>query len=131
MGRVTYTEQDIKRSTILEPGWYLTEIIDVTEKESSGDRSMNFIIDFKVLSSKNAEINGVPLRRYFNEKVPNFMKSFIEVFAGKVEVGKTYEITRDLVGKKLMTNVARGEFNGQPKNEPSDFAPEGVVPAVV
>jgi len=131
MGRVTYTEQDIKRSTVLDPGWYLTEITDVTEKESSGDRSTNFIIDFKVLSSRNPEINGVPLRRYFNEKVPNFMKSFIEVFAGKVEAGKTYEITRDLVAKKLMVNVVRGEYNGQPKNECADFAPEGVVPAVV
>lgn len=131
MGRVTYTEQDIKRGTILEPGWYLCEITDVTEKEAKEDKSTNFIIDFKVLSSKNAELNGVPLRRYFNEKVPNFMKSFIEVFAGKVEAGKTYEITRDLVTKRLMVNVARGEYQGQPKNDPADFAPEGAVPATV
>lgn len=129
MGRVTYTEQDIKRGTIVEPGWYLCEITDVTEKESKEDKSTNFIIDFKIISSKNPEVNGVPLRRYFNEKVPNFMKSFIEVFAGKVEAGKSYEITRDLCGKEIMVNVTRGEYQGQPKNDPSDFAPKGAIAA--
>jgi hypothetical protein len=126
MGRITLTEQDVKRGTLLEPAWYLCEIIDYSEKESREDKSMNYIVDLKVVDN-NPEVNGVPIRRYFNEKRNDLSKPFIECFiSGKAEVGKSYELSRDLIGKQLNVLVARGNWNqGKASNDAVDFAPKG------
>ena len=125
MGRIVFTEEGLKRKTLLEPGWYLLEITEVAESEAK-DKSTNYVIDFKVVDD-NPNFNGVPIRVWLNEKFPEYWASFPEAFLDgqKVVAGKAYEITRDLIGKQLLGNVTRGEYNKKPTNQIDDYAPKG------
>jgi hypothetical protein len=118
--KFTITSADIKRNKVLEPNWYTVKITKIEEKPAKDQESINKWVHFEVLSHDES-INGVPLRRCFNEKAPGFVIPFIKIMAGKndIEPGE-YEITERLVDRQLRVHVTQQE---QFVNSVDDFLP--------
>lgn len=128
MPRLVITPQDVKRSTVLDAGWFPVEVTEVREEPSSKGDSKNIIIDLVGLVSNDPEKNkgaGVPLRRYFSEKAPGFATNFILSCGVKVgDDGGEFELS-NAVGKKMEAYVKPRMFEGSLRNDVADFRPLG------
>ena len=126
MARLTITEQDIKRSTVLDAGWYPVQVTGVTEETNKAGDAQNIIVDFVGIGSNDADKNkakGVPLRRYFSEKAPGFAVNYIKACGGAVpEAGGTFELA-NTTGKRLEVFVKSRLYEGNQQNDVKEFRP--------
>ena len=122
--RLTITPQDMKRSTVLNQGWYPVEVVAVTEEPNAKGDSTNIIVDLVGIASNDPEKNlgaGVPLRRYFTEKAPGFAVNFIKACGGNIsDEGGTFDIASS-VGRKLEAFVKPRPYEGRLTNDVADF----------
>lgn len=124
--RAIITPDDLKRSDLVDPGWYPAEIVEYKEEDAETDGSTNSIFIFKILEPEKAR--GVMPRKLFNEKALGFGKNMWKALALPYDAKKGYELTSELfaaqVGKKLKIYVKRGKSNkGNEFNDVSDFQP--------
>lgn len=121
MASLQFTEEDIKRSTLLEPGtWYHVELKEYEEKAAKTDGSTNFVFTAVTFGSSNPEHNGVPLRISFSEKAPGFAIPFLGACGVKVEKGKQYNLA-SCKGKKIDVFVEHNLVNGKMMNQVADY----------
>ena len=124
MAKLTITPQDMKRSTVLDQGWYPVEVTAVTEEPNAKMDSTNIVVDLVGLPSSDpdkAKGAGVPLRRYFTEKAPSFAVTYIRACGGSVtDAGGTFDIASS-VGRKLEAFVKPRPYEGRMTNDVADF----------
>jgi hypothetical protein len=119
------TRSDMLRSKIVEPGWYLCEIIDITEEPSKKGDSTNIVVSFKISEGPFAD---VPLKTWFSEKAMGMAVPFVNACGFEVsEDGGDFNIDESYVGKKLKVEVVTGEYDGRPQNNTNDYAPLSAV----
>lgn len=124
MPKIVLTKEDLLRGTVLKPGWYPVEIMDVTESQAQSDGSLNITIEMKVSSGESA---GVPLYRLFNEKGFGFARRFLEALNAKIDPNKEsqeFELA-NTKGKKLEAYVKNELWDGLMRNRVEDFRPSG------
>jgi hypothetical protein len=124
MAKLTISASDMKRSTVLDQGWYLVEVTSVNEEPNAKGDSTNIIVDLVGLPSSDPDKNkasGVPLRRYFTEKAPGFAVNFIKACGGSVsDEGGTFDLS-SAVGRKLQAFVKPRPYEGRMTNDVADF----------
>ena len=121
MAVVQISQDDINRSKIVTPGWYLVEITGATDSMSKDNMSVNTRITGKIISSadgnKSNQFAGVPLPYWnFNSKAPGFSVPFFEALGGDVKDGARFDFN-DAVGKRMEVFIGNGTFNGQFQNQ--------------
>ena len=125
--RAVLTPDDLKKSDLVEPGWYPADIIEYKEEDADTDASTNSIFTFKITGGPE-KAQGVQPRKLFNEKALGFGKSLWSTLKLPFDTKKGYELTTELlsaqVGKKLQIYIARGKSNkGNEFNDVKDFRP--------
>lgn len=124
MAKLSISVQDMKRSTVLDQGWYPVEVTAVTEEPNAKGDSTNIIVDMVGLTSSDPDKNkaaGVPLRRYFTEKAPGFAVNFIRACGGSIgDEGGTFDLAT-AVGRKLEAFVKPRPYEGRMTNDVADF----------
>lgn len=118
------TPEDLKRGKLVPPAWYNLQITKVEEKPADTDGSMNWIMDFVI---KGGEYDGVPVRRYWNEKYhpASNIEHFLEAFGVKVDDKAGIDIDfQKTVGKELKAFI-KNQLDKQNvmRNNIVDFAP--------
>ena len=114
-----FTETDIKRGVILPSDWYKFDIMSYRKELAKAGDSTNYIFEL-VSKSSNEKFNSVPITQRFNSKAKGFMIPFIEACGATVAAGKKYD-PNNCVSKTIEAFARVGEYNGNPKNELTQF----------
>ena len=116
---------DVARGKLIQkPGWYIAEIIKYAEEENKKKDGTNAVFDFRVVSD-DTNANGVEIRVWFSEKAPGIAVPFLKALGAeeRPDGSMSVDFTPQLVGHKLQVYIKRGEFDGKPKNEISEYSP--------
>lgn len=130
--RMNITPADVKRSKIIQPGWYPFLITDIKEEPSADKKSVNVVLD---LEGKEGDAEGVPVKHWFSEKAPGFAIPFVRATGGRVTEEEGIDPNYDFAaqrGKVVMGHVitSRGKDGTQPpRNSIDDWAPVGASEA--
>ena len=114
-----FDEADIKRGTILPSDWYTFDVTSYRSEVSKAGDSTNFVFEFTSKAS-DEKFNNVPVTHRFNTKAKGYIRPFLEACGAKVEAGKQYDLN-SCVGKTVRAYNRVGEYNGNPKNELTQF----------
>lgn len=130
--KFTITDDDVRRSRLVKPGWYPTLISDVNLELSSKRDSNNVVLDGE-LADKTSEFYRVPFKHWLNEKGKNFpggMVSFATaMMGGKMPDQKLTEVDFETAKGKFYYakwgQVYQGKDGQQelPRNAILDWAP--------
>ena len=102
----------------------MAEIVKYAEEENKKKDGTNAVFDFRIVSD-DANANNIEIRVWFSEKAPGIAVPFMKALGAEERPDGTMSVdfTQQLVGKRLQVFVKRGEFDGKPKNEISEYAP--------
>jgi hypothetical protein len=117
---------DVSRGKLIgKPGWYTLEIAGYNEEQSKKGDSTNAVFDFRVISD-DPNANGIEIRNWFNEKAPGIAVPFMKALGAEElpDGSMSVEFGKHLIGKRVQGFIKRGEFDGKPKNDISEFAPQ-------
>lgn len=114
---IEFSEQDIKRGTLVTPAWYLMRVETIGEAPSKNKEnpSTNYPVDAIILKNStdgSEEFVGVPISWNFNSKAKGFITPFLEAFGVKPEAGKRIELN-SAVGKELQVYVENDTYDGR------------------
>jgi hypothetical protein len=124
--RMNITPKDVKAQKIVRPGWYASEIKEVSQGISADKESTNTRVDIEGLDGDAA---GVPVPTWFSEKFPQGAIAFVKATGGRVTEEEGIDPEYDFeaqVGKKVMAHIvtSRGKSgNDKPRNQVDDWAP--------
>ena len=127
MPRVNMTQDDLLRSKLLIPQWYLVLVKDLEETTASTDGSALYVYHLRVEEDMKGDksVAGVPLRFQVSEKAIGMAMPILIACGWKAAAG-TVEL-RDCLNKRVQVFVQRGEYNGRPQNQVTDFRPAPVA----
>jgi len=112
---IQFSEADMSRGKIVEPAWYLMNIINVGEAPSKDGGSTNYPVEGTII--RNADngdetFKGVTITWNFNSKAIGFATGFLSSFGVQPELGKRYDLAH-AVGKQVEVFVENGEWQGR------------------
>lgn len=119
---IEFSEQDIKRGTILPADWYTFNVVSYESKLSKAGDSTNYVFGLVTTGTKDERFNGVPITHRFNSKAKGFIRPFLEACGAEIAVNKSFNLNQ-CVGKTVKAFVRVGEWENQPKNELAQFSP--------
>jgi hypothetical protein len=124
LSKITITREDLLRSKVVTPGWYVCRITNIEEAPAKTDGSLNVNVDMVVLS--DGPFKDVPIQRTFSEKAPGFAVGFIEAILGRKisEDGGEFDLS-GAVGRDLDVFVKNEKWQNRLVNRAEDFAPLG------
>ena len=114
-----FAETDIKRGVILPADWYKFKIESYRSELSKAGDSTNYIYEL-VSQNANEKFNNIPITHRFNSKAKGFMIPFLDACGANVKPGTKYD-PNNCVGKAIQAYARVGEYNGNPKNELTQF----------
>ncbi len=112
---VSFSADDMKRGTIVTPGWYLMEILEVGEKPSKDGGSTNYPVEARVIKnaeSNSEEFSGVPITWMFNSKAMGFSKGFLMALGVNLEADKRYDLAH-AKGEKIEVFIEHDTYQGR------------------
>lgn len=119
-GPIEFSNDDILRGKIIEPGWYILELGQLDEKMSKDGNSTNWTFDATILANAetgSTDFAGVPLAVRFNSKAKGFMVGFFSALMGEeVKAGQRFDLG-SAVGKKIVANVINDTYEGRVVNK--------------
>jgi hypothetical protein len=116
--------QDVSRGKLIQkPGWYQAEIVKYAEEENKKKDGTNAVFDFRVISD-DPTANNIEIRVWFSEKAPGVAVPFMKALGAEERPDGTMsvEFSQALVGRRVQVYIKRGEYDGKPKNEISEYA---------
>lgn len=123
MSVIGFSQDDILRSKIVEPGFYLVDIKEVSEEMAKDGKSKNYKID-KAVIMRNADngdekYGGVPLppNWQFNSKRLDFLVGFYEALTGSEVTAETKMEWKGVAGNQIVAFIGNGEWNGAMQNQ--------------
>ena len=114
---IEFSDQDILRSKLVTPGWYLARINTIGENPSKNKENPSINYPVEAIIIKNAvdgseEFAGVPVGWNFNSKVKSFIIPFLAAFGVTAEGGKRFDLN-SAVGQTLQIYVENDTFDGR------------------
>jgi len=118
------TPQDVKRSKIIRPGYYLCKVTDVKLESAKDGKSNNIVIDLEGLEG---DALGVPFRYWDSEKAPGLAVPIIKAFGGAVseDTGAEFDFST-IKGMQVRVEILTDKYEGRPTNKINDWAPASV-----
>lgn len=114
------SEEDVKRSKIIEPGTYLFDVKDVFTKSTKDGSGKNVVVDF--IGAESA-VEGIPVRRYFPLSALGFLIPFVRACGGEVgEKGAKIDLEA-CKGKRIKVSIKTGLYQERQTNVADDFFP--------
>lgn len=122
--RFQISPQDVKRSKVVRPGWYLSKVTKVALEDAKDGQSKNIVIDFEGLEG---DALGVPFRTWVSEKAPGLAVPIVRAFGGQVseDAGADFDFDT-ILGQQCRIEVVTDKYQGRPTNKINDYAPASV-----
>ncbi len=116
---VKFSQEDMKRGTLLDVEWYTVQIDEVTEAIAKNGQSTNYVLKGTILrnaTTGDSKYNGFPMPYWnFNSKAPGFMIGFFKALGIEPEADKAYDLKAS-EGKVLDVFIEHDVYNGQTVN---------------
>lgn len=116
MPLIDFSDEDILRSKIIDPGWYRVLITGQEQGLSKAGDSTNIVLKGKVLFNADTggkEFENVPTPYWnFNTKAKGFMVGFFNSFGVDVKSGTRVDFA-DVVGKQLDVFIENDTYEGR------------------
>jgi hypothetical protein len=113
MSIVDFTQDDLNRGKLVDPGNYILEIGELNEGPSKGGDSTNIVYENSriIANADNGDTSfaGVPLYIRFNSKAKGFMIGFFSALKGEAVTSADRFDTRAPVGKKIIAKDMKAE----------------------
>lgn len=114
---IEFSDQDILRSKLVTPGWYLVRIASIGESPSKNKENPSINYPVEAIIIKNAvdgseEFAGVPITWNFNSRAKSFIIPFLAAFDVQAEGGKRFDLN-SAVDKTLQVMVENDTFDGR------------------
>jgi hypothetical protein len=126
MAIIQFNAKDILMSTVLEGGkWYGCKVTAIAGPtvSNAGD-SFNYVVDFTLDDKTDVPGKVVPGR--YNSKMIGKMIPLVSAIRGAKVEPKSFALdTDEILGKDVDVKMAVEIYEGNPKNEPAEFAPYG------
>lgn len=126
--KLKFTEEGLKRGTVVKPGWYVLDIKNIEEKPAGSDAkrpgSMNWSVELSIVGG---DFNGVPLYKTFNEYGDGFAAPYFKSLGVNVAAGVEVDF-HATKGKRLRGYVKNRLYNNNMINDVVDFMPLNVNP---
>jgi hypothetical protein len=100
---ISFTERDLLRGKVIEPGWYIVKIESIGEAPSKDGGSTNYPVEGTVIKNAttgDTKFAGVPIEWNFNSKAIGFVRGFLESFNVSLQPGQRFELG-NAAGKSL------------------------------
>lgn len=127
MLRFQVSPQDVKRSKIVRPGYYLAKVTKVSLEDAKDGQSKNIVID---LEGQEGDSQGVPFRTWVSEKAPGLAVPIIKAFGGQVSESEGADFDFEAIqGQMVRIEIVTDRYQGRPTNKINDWAPAAVTSA--
>ena len=116
---IEFSNEDLLRGEIVEPGWYTVKINSYEEAPSKNGDSTNYILNTVIVrNSGNGDeaFAGVPIKLNFNSKAKGFSIGFLKALGIGAESGQRYDLEQT-VGEIVDVHITTGTYQDRPKNE--------------
>lgn len=116
---IEFSEKDILRSKLVQPGWYLLSIEGLEKKLAAKGDSTNYNYETTVVKNADngeASFKGVPVTINFNSKAKGFMIGFFEALGGEAVPGARFN-EETAVGKQIEAFISNEEYDGRMINK--------------
>lgn len=121
MLRFQVSPQDVKRSKIVRPGYYLAKVTKVELADAKDGQSKNIVID---LEGQEGEALNVPFKTWVSEKAPGLAVPIIKAFGGQVSEAEGADFDFEaIVGQMVRIEIITDKYQGRPTNKINDWAP--------
>ena len=123
-----FTEEDVARGAIIQPGWYTLEITKVEDgiaKSSGKPKTTVFFKCLDALDHSGTAAPGVPLATTFSPSAPGFAIDFCNALGANIgkEGKRDVAIDSNLVGQKLRGFVQNDQYEGRTTNKVAGYQP--------
>lgn len=118
---VSFTDEDLKRGELIEPGWYTVTIETVEEALSKNGQSTNYVLKGKIVrngDNGDQKYAGYPIPYWnFNSKAPGLMQGYFKALLNtdKLETGVRYDLAAG-IGKQIDVMIENKEYEGVMRN---------------
>jgi hypothetical protein len=122
MAVISFTDRDLLRGKVVDPGWYRLKIDSVGEqpaKESGKGPSTNYPVEATILfngENGDTKFAGVPIDWMFNSKAIGFAVGFLAAFGVEVKAGTRFDLA-SASGREIDVYVENGEWQGRIVNK--------------
>ena len=118
MTTISFSDSDLLRNKIIEPGWYLLDIQGYRTWTPTKDGQSNNC-HYECVVKQNADTGdttyaGCPIELQFNDKpkARGFLEGFLRGLGEEVVANKRYELEA-AVGRKIEAFIENDPFNGR------------------
>lgn len=116
---VTFTNRDLLRGTLVDPGWYKMLIESVGDGEMSKDGgSTNYKVEGVIIcdaDTGDVKFKDVPVVWNFNSKAMGFASGLFAALGLEIKPDTRYDL-KYAEGKTIEVMVERGEYEGKFNN---------------
>jgi hypothetical protein len=112
---VSFSDKDLMRGRVVEPGWYLMQIESVREAPSKDGGSTNYPVEGTIIrnaDSGDETFKGMVIEWNFNSKAIGFAAGFLQAFGVDVKAGARFDLAQ-AAGKQVVVHVENGEWQGR------------------
>lgn len=122
-----WDEEDLKRGTLFDPGWYLFVIKKSFDKLDSKKEANLWVLDMTCVQAEGGDkkFEGSPIRHNFSEKAPGFLKNFLAALGAPMNPkGGSFKVDHDrFIGKKVYGMVVQQPYEGRMTSKIEDWRP--------
>lgn len=118
---VSFSDEDLKKGELIEPGWYTVLIENVEEKLAANGQSTNYNLKGKIVRNGDTgdlKYAGYPIPYWnFNSKAMGFAQGYFKALLGveKLEANVRYDLKAG-EGKMMDIFIENKEYNGSQIN---------------
>ena len=115
---ISFTEKDLLRGKVVDPGWYVVRVEGIgawTPSKDGGSQNSNVEVVIVKAESGDETFKGVPLDWNFNSKAIGFAVGFLAGFGVEVTPGQRFDL-ESAVGKELLIFVENDNWQGRTVN---------------
>lgn len=117
---VQFSARDLKRGTVVTPGWYRCKVEGVGDAPAKDGKSTNYPVDATILfdgDSGDTTFAEVPLDNWnFNSKAIGFAVGFLKAFGVDVQPGQRFDLNAS-AGRELDVFIGNKEYQGRTLND--------------
>lgn len=119
------TKEALAKRKLVAPGWYPSRIVKYEERPAKDKESTNVVLTFRIIG--DSEFAGAEKQMFYNEKYPDMMGPLLVAIEPNC-VAEDGSVSANLsesalTNKECMIHWERGEYNGKPTNEITEYMP--------
>jgi len=112
---IQFSDKDLMRGKVVDPAWYVMDIVSVGEAPSKDGGSTNYPVEGIIVRNADTggeEFKGMIIEWNFNSKAIGFAAGLLQALGADVKSGERYKLEM-AAGRQVEVFVENGEWQGR------------------